>query len=463
MLHVVIKYLLKKWRPSWLSPKFQLFYYHKHTIIQQKLHDLIPSTLPAKYKRNTKDFIRDRKIPLSRLITLILNLSSSNKNDGVDIRAGEFFKNARRTDLWPEAMAVHRSSVTKARRKVPWQLFETIFYEAVDLAHDTFPESDKYKWHGMSVYAIDGSKYTLPASDEIRDEFDPKSGLDNSGKGHYPQCLVSTVYDVFRRIPIAKTVVACNSSERREAMKMLCLIPANNLIMYDRGYPGYEFIKEHIKKYSGHFLFRCPANGSFFALKEFVKSDNTDAIIFINPSESDDSESSIKLRAIKLVSPDGVLSILLTDLFDSKTFSTQAMRSLYYKRWGVEVHYRDDKEIAEIETFHSRSSNGILQEIYASAIMNVISRILMIVAVDPIEGEKSEPQFKNALKAFSNDIALLVSKNPDKAAIYFKELLLEIARVRYYKPLERRESQPRVCKKPINKWAINKNRKLAMA
>jgi hypothetical protein len=93
------------------------------------------------------------------------------------------------------------------------------------------------------------------------------------------------------------------------------------------------------------------------------------------------------------ISPDGGLSILLTDLFDSKTFSIQAMRSVYYKRWGVEVHYRDDKEIAEIETFHSRSSNGVLQEIYASAIMNVISRILMIVAVDPIEGEKSEPQF----------------------------------------------------------------------
>ncbi len=48
-------------------------------------------------------------------------------------------------------------------------------------------------------------------------------------------------------------------------------------------------------------------------------------------------------------------------------------------------------------------------------------------------------------------------------AAYFKELLIEIARVRYYEPVIARKSQPRVCKKPINKWSVNKISKLAMA
>jgi len=59
----------------------------------------------------------------------------------------------------------------------------------------------------MSVYATDGSIYNLPATDKIREKFDPNSGLQNKGKGHYPQCLVSTLFDVFRRLPIARTVV----------------------------------------------------------------------------------------------------------------------------------------------------------------------------------------------------------------------------------------------------------------
>jgi hypothetical protein len=62
----------------------------------------------------------------------------------------------------------------------------------------------------MSVYATDGSKYNLPATGNIREKFDPDSGLQNKGKGHYPQCLVSTHYDVFRRLAIARTVVGEN-------------------------------------------------------------------------------------------------------------------------------------------------------------------------------------------------------------------------------------------------------------
>jgi hypothetical protein len=45
---------------------------------------------------------------------------------------------------------------------------------------------------------MDGSKFTLPASDELRAEFDPNSGLHVKGKGHYPQALVMTITDVLR-------------------------------------------------------------------------------------------------------------------------------------------------------------------------------------------------------------------------------------------------------------------------
>lgn len=324
-----------------------------------------------------------------------------------------------------------------------------MFYQTVTIAYETFPDSDKYKWHGMSVIAFDGSKYTLPASDELRQDFDLRSGLQNPGKGHYPQCLVSTAFDVLKNVLIDKRIAPCDTSERAEALKMLPQIRENNVLLFDRGYPGYDFINELIKKYNGYFLFRCSATSSFAALKEFVDSNKTNTIIYITPSNQpqkkadlseNNSQAAIKLRAIKLVSPDGELSILLTNLFDEKTYSETSIQELYYKRWGIEVHYLHDKQTVEIEKFHSLFTNGILQEIYASAIMNVISRILMIMSVqEKASGnettfDSNEPQFKNALKAISNDIALLACQNPQKVAIYFKELLREIARVRYYKP-----------------------------
>ena len=42
--------------------------------------------------------------------------------------------------------------------------------------------------------------------DEIRNEFDPQRG--KKINGHFPQCLVSTLYDVFRRLPVARTIVS---------------------------------------------------------------------------------------------------------------------------------------------------------------------------------------------------------------------------------------------------------------
>ena len=87
----------------------------------------------------------------------------------------------------------------------------------------------------MSVFANDGSKYDLPATEELREEFDPHSGLQYSGKGHYPQCLVSTTYDVFRRLPVAGTVVALSGSEREEAKKLIPYVPAGSVMLYDRG------------------------------------------------------------------------------------------------------------------------------------------------------------------------------------------------------------------------------------
>ena len=52
------------------------------------------------------------------------------------------FKPLSRRRRQPEAEAVHRSTVTKARAKLPWTAFEQVHPDAVRLAYTLWPASE---------------------------------------------------------------------------------------------------------------------------------------------------------------------------------------------------------------------------------------------------------------------------------------------------------------------------------
>jgi len=324
----------------------------------------------------------------------------------------------------------------------------------------------------MSVVAFDGSKYDLPATEEIRRDFDPQSGLQYEGKGHYPQCLVTTAYDVFRRLPVARSIVGIHGSEREEAMALLPSIRRGSVLLFDRGYPSYELIAYLREHHKGYFLFRCPAKSTFPAVEAFIESGMKEGFIVITPSNKylqrmttrqRRRAKGIQIRVIKLVSPDGTVSVLLTNLLNQKNFPKEQIVDLYFRRWAIEDHYRSEKITLEIEKFHSRTSNSIRQELFAAVIMSVIARTLMVLASRIFGERNAEYQFKNAIMTLAAEVAVLVPDEPHKAVAIFSELLNAIARVKYYRAKYRRPTQPRVTKRPLNKWCSGRREKLSNA
>ncbi|MFZ5437701.1 MAG: transposase, partial [Patescibacteria group bacterium] len=219
-------------------------------------------------------------------MTLLLSVVASGKGKGIDLKTVEFLNNAKLSGIWTNISDIHRSALTRARKKLGWTIFEATFKKSVSMAYNFLPVNDhSVLWHGKKVFAVDGSKFDLPATKAIREEFDPESGLEYEGKGHYPQCLVTTVYDVFRRIPVARSVAGLKSSEREEFKTLLPQIPQDSVLLFDRGYPSYEMIHCLNNNYNGNFIFRCPATSTFPAVHEFIKSNKTEEIIQILPSD----------------------------------------------------------------------------------------------------------------------------------------------------------------------------------
>jgi len=423
--------------------------------------------------RRSQDFSRRRKLPLSHLIVVLISLAASGRAQGVATKLDAFFTWARRSGLWPEGHSPHRSALTKARAKLPWQALATLLRHSVALAYEVFPAREEYQWRGMSVVAFDGSIYTLPATEAIRQAFDPHSGLASPGRGHYPQCLVMTAYDVLRRLPIGRTICALHDGDERvQAQRLLPLLPPNSVSLFDRGFPSYAFL--HALHHNAHrYVMRCPATSTFPAVAAFVRSGQLETVLWLTPSDTFKrhltptqrrTHMALRLRALRLAAPDGTVSVLLTNLVDPRRFPRTAIIALYWRRWAVETHYRDEKILQHIEQFHSRTPDGIRQELFAILIGCVIARTLTALAVpsESIETAQSlvRPQLKNALMRFARDAALLMPAHIGPALVILQELLHAIRQVKYYKPKSPRPTRPRVNKHPANKWQSDRQRKL---
>jgi hypothetical protein len=139
-------------------------------------------------KKRSQDFSRRRKLPLAQLIVVLISLVTSGRDKGVATTLGACFTLARRSGLWPEGQSPHRSALTKARAQLPWPAFAAWLTPSGALAYEGFPPREEYVWPGVSVFACDGSKYHLPATEAVRQACDPQSGLEYPGRGHDPQC-----------------------------------------------------------------------------------------------------------------------------------------------------------------------------------------------------------------------------------------------------------------------------------
>jgi hypothetical protein len=207
-------------------------------------------------------------------------------------------------------------------------------------------------------------------------------------------------------------------------------------------------------------------------VEEFVRSGRQEGYILLDPSNSFLQELSrrhrkkakvIQLRIIRLVSPDGTVSVLLTNLLNQSNFSGEEIGSLYFRRWEVDSYYRDEKVVLEIEELHGKSPNSIRQELYAVTIMSVIARTFMVVTSQVHGPSTAEFQFKNAIMTLAAEAAILAPDDPEKAVEIFSEILAAISRVKYYRPKSPKASQPRVTKRHPNKWCSGRRKKMEKA
>ena len=187
----------------------------------------------SKHKQSAKAFTRERKLGFGSVIQLILQKSLKSLQN----RINEFFDK-----LCSDITPATASAFTQARSNLSHSAFIALNKEGI--VNHFYEDGIYKKWRNYRLLAVDGSKLVLPPSKEIRDEFGSLETTDNKGivQGEYNAALASVLYDVLNGVAIDSIVSHCRSSEQKLAMGHLKHVAAGDLLLFDRGYPSYEYL-----------------------------------------------------------------------------------------------------------------------------------------------------------------------------------------------------------------------------
>ncbi len=394
---------------------------------------------------------RKRTLNTLLLVLFIFRLVFSKNRQGYAITIAELWDQCRTLGIsLPQSTPVAASAFCAARSKMDEQVFTLLHREI--LKHYNKPNR-QYLWNGHDVFAVDGSKMNLPRPLMKQGYRIP------SDNAHYPQGLLSCLYQLKSKIPIDFDLVS-HGDERKLALSHLAFVSENAVIVYDRGYFSYALLDEHVKQ-GIHPVFRLK-NKANKIIDAFIASDEKDKVVDIPNPEARKKRMDRQAKRLRLnkYTVSGTNYILGTTLLDSQKYPIEDLSDLYHSRWGVEELYKISKQLMSIEEFHAQSARGVKQELFAHFILITLTRIFSNHSEEQLnspnrsEAKETKTNFKNALVTVARNIEDLLLQ---QATLISKTVNHIMASISWRRQKERpNRSYARRSRKPVGKWLPTK-------
>jgi len=98
-------------------------------------------------------------------------------------------------------------------------------------------------------------------------------------------------------------------------------------------------------------------------------------------------------------------------LITNLTSSIDALKELYWKRWKVEIHFKESKYNLSLNTINLKTENSLLQEIYIHNLIFILYYYFKLDVDNPILKSKYKINNKTGIKIFSENIIYLFIYN----------------------------------------------------
>ena len=326
------------------------------------------------YRMNKTDFSRRRKQPFGGMLLFMVNFLK--KSLVIEIDSFVNFLNSKSNLISVKKFT--KSAFVQKRMKINPSVFK---YLSQVIIENTYIESNTTikRFYGFRILSVDGSKLTLPNTEELKNEFGESKNQTNTG---VVQARISVLYDVLNLLVLDSEMDNLKICERTLALRHSIQWKKNDLIIYDRGYPSYDFKYEHIKA-EIDYLIRVKTSHSKI-VQCFVDSGEKSIVTEIYPQEKHsfmgkdyNKNSPLKVRLVRIDLPSGEVEVLMTSLLDSEKYPTKIFKELYFMRWGVETFYDELKNKLKVGCFTGYSKISILQDFFCAIFISNLQSIIV--------------------------------------------------------------------------------------
>lgn len=344
-------------------------------LVLQRLRETIFSDeIILKYRNHKKDFSRNRKQPFGEMILFMFNLVR--KSLVIEIDNFVQFLNSKVDPGTVQNFT--KSAFVQKRMKINPEVFKHLSGVIIE---NTYTQSNVTikLFEGFRLLAVDGSKVTLPYVEELKKVFGESRNQTNTS---IVQGRSSVLYDLLNHIALDSLLENLEIGERELALRHSFRWKKNDLIIYDRGYPSYDFKYEHIKR-GVDFVIRTTTTHSKTVIS-FVSSGKKSLIVDIFPQEKHcfkdkqyNKNTAIKVRLVRVDLPNGEIEVLMTSLLDSQKYPSRMFKELYFLRWGIETFYDELKNKIKVEYFTGYSKVSVLQDFFCAVFISNLQSIIV--------------------------------------------------------------------------------------
>jgi IS4 transposase len=327
------------------------------------------------YRTEKRFFSRESSISFPTLVCLLL----SNLSNSLSV---ELFNLLKANGL----PSFTKSAFSQRRYQLSYKIFPKMNALLVDLFYGS-TASVVAHWEGFRLCAIDGSSLVLPQTPSTKKEFGVHRNGNRQKSGLHETVMARLLvhYDVLNHLITYSELHPIAKSELSIVYQWIETLLANSLTLFDRGFGSFALFYL-MQKYDKAFVVRLKLNFNT-VVSSFVKSGQSEAIVsFVNNKKqviagvTIPKGSTIQLRLIRVLLPDGTVEILGTSLIDNTKFPAEIFKELYRLRWGIETCFDRFKNKLLALCFIGHKADAIYQEVYANILVHNIHQLLVTPA-----------------------------------------------------------------------------------